>query len=53
MLIIIQDFFFSGGNIYDKSLLNTPKIYDFQKNSELTEGFCKLNEIEIFEINYN
>ena len=43
-------FFFSSGDVYDKSLLNSPKIYDFQKNSELTEGLNKLTELEIFEI---
>ena len=44
-------FYLSCGSIYDKGLLNTPKIYDFQKNDELTEGLNKLTEIEIFEIN--
>ena len=38
-------------NVYDKELLKTPKVYDFQKNGELTEGFNKLTELEIFEIN--
>ena len=43
-------FYKSGENIYDKSLLNTPKIYDFQKNNELTENESKFKELEIFEI---
>ena len=37
--------------INDKGLLKSPKIYDFQKNNELTEGFDKFTELEIFEIN--
>ena len=45
-----NDFYKSGENIYDKSLLNTPKIYDFQKNNELTENESKFKELEIFEI---
>ena len=36
--------------INDKKLLKTPKIYDFQKNEELTEGSNQLTEFEIFEI---
>ena len=44
-------FYFNSGSIYDKKLLNSPKIYDFQKNSELTEGSDKFTELEIFEIN--
>ena len=44
-------FYFGINNdIFDKGLLNYPKIYDFQKNSELTEGFNKLSELEIFEL---
>ena len=43
-------FYKSGENIYDKDLLNTPKIYDFQKNNELTENESKFKELEIFEI---
>ena len=45
-------FYISGETIYDGSLLNEPKIYDFEKNNnELTEGKNKFNELEIFEIN--
>ena len=46
-------FYFSNNKkeIYDKNLLKEPKIYDFQKNTELTEGFNKLTELEIFQIN--
>ena len=44
-------FFLNDDYIYDKGLLNTPKIYDFQNNEELTEGYNKLTEMEIFEIN--
>ena len=43
-------FFFSGQNIFDERLLNKPKVYDFEKNFELTEGKNKFNELEIFEI---
>ena len=39
-----------GDTIYDTGLLNTPKIYDFQKNNELTEGLNKQTELEVFEI---
>ena len=46
-------FYFNSGTIYDQELLNNPKIYDFQKNSELTEGSNKFIEFEIFEINFN
>ena len=45
-------FYFNSGNIYDGGLLNNPKVYDFQKNNELTEGFYKFTELEIFEINF-
>ena len=45
-------FYFSGNSIYDQELLNNPKVYDFQRNNELTEGNSKFNELEIFEINY-
>ena len=38
------------GIINDEGLLNNPKIYDFQKKNELTEGNNKFNELEIFEI---
>ena len=30
-------FYFSGNTIHDTGLLNNPKIYDFEKNQELTE----------------
>ena len=33
--------------------MNNPKIYDFQKNCELTEGINKFTELEIFEISNN
>ena len=46
-------FYFSSGSICDKYLLNNPKIYDFQKNNELTENSNKFLELEIFEINFN
>ena len=45
-------FFFSENTIYDSELLNNPKVYDFQRNKELTEGNSKFNELEIFEINF-
>ena len=38
--------------INDEGLLKNPKIYDFQKNKELTEGLKELSELEIFEINF-
>ena len=38
--------------IHDEKLINEPKVYDFSKNFELTEGLNELNELEIFEINY-
>ena len=43
-------FYLNGNEIYDSQLLNTPKIYDFQKNNELTERDKKFIEFEIFEI---
>ena len=47
-------FYFIGDTIYDRNLLNKPKIYNFEKNNnELTEGKNKFNELEIFEINQN
>ena len=46
-------FYFSGKIIEDKQLINGIKIYDFSKNSELTEGSGKLIELEIFGINQN
>ena len=45
-------FLINSGKIDDKGLINNPKIYDFQKNYELTEGFNEFKELEIFEINY-
>ena len=46
-------FYFNNNSseIYDEGLLNNPKIYDFQKKRELTEGFNKFTELEIYEIN--
>ena len=44
-------FYISNGTIYDSGFLNNPKIYDFQKNYELTEGADKFIELEVFEIN--
>ena len=44
-------FYFTGNTINDSGLLKNPKIYDFEKNNELTEGDNKFNELEIFEIN--
>ena len=41
---------FSGQ--FKEYLLGEPKIYNFQKDDELTEGKNKFNELEIFEINY-
>ena len=46
-------FYFDSGTIYDNKLLNYLKIYDFQKNNELTENSNKFLELEIFEINFN
>ena len=46
-------FYYTNNIIYDTSLISGAKIYDFSKNSELTEGNNKLNELEIFEINFN
>ena len=43
-------FWLSNGN-FSEYLLGNPKIYDFQKNNELTEGLNKFTELEIFEIN--
>ena len=44
-------FYYYKNIIYDQDLINCSKIYDFSKNSELTEGHGKLVELEIFEIN--
>ena len=46
-------FLFWKGNFMCTDLLKTPKIYDFQKNNELTEGKNNFSELEIFEINSN
>ena len=43
-------FYFSGNKINDEGLLTEPKIYDFEKENELTEGKNKLNDFEIYEI---
>ena len=43
-------FWLNEGNINDGGLLDNPKIYDFQKNNEPTEGNTKLLNLEIFEI---
>ena len=43
-------FYFSENIINDKGLLNTPKVYDFKKNMELTNGENNFNELEIFKI---
>ena len=44
-------FYYSDNIINDKQLINGEKIYDFSKNSELTEDSGKLIELEIFKIN--
>ena len=44
-------FYYSDNMINDKQLINGEKIYDFSKNSELTEDSGKLIELEIFETN--
>ena len=46
-------FYYYNNIIYDSSLINGAKIYNFSKNSELTEGDGKLTELEIFEIKVN
>ena len=43
--------FYYQNVIYDTYLINVAKIYDFSKNSELTEGYGNLKELEIFETN--
>ena len=45
-------FWMYEGKVYDKGLLKNPKVYDFQKNNELTEGLDNFKELEIFEINF-
>ena len=44
-------FYINGNSIYG-SLLNNPKVYDFQKVNELTEGKNNFIDLEVFEINY-
>ena len=44
-------FYFDGNSINDDGLLNQPKIYDFKKNSELTNNSKAFKELEIYEIN--
>ena len=43
--------FWIYNNSFGQNLLIEPKIYDFQKKNELTEGLNALTEYEIFEIN--
>ena len=43
-------FYFSGNKINDEGLLTEPKIYDYEKENEITEGKNKLNDFEIYEI---
>ena len=43
-------FYVSGNIICDGGTSREPKIYDFERNSELTEGRNVINEIEIFQI---
>jgi len=43
--------FWIYSGIFKDHLLTNPKIYDFQKDNELTEGKNEFNELEIFEIN--
>ena len=45
--------FWINSGKFNEKLLTEPKIYDFQKNYELTEGKNEFNELEIFEINQN
>ena len=44
-------FYFGDGNLCDAGLVDGAKIYDFSKNSEMTEGPGTFKELEIFEIN--
>ena len=50
-------FYFGDSNdikiIKDKTLLSEPKIYDFQKDYELTDNLNTFTELEIFEINFH
>ena len=56
-LLIGNNWNSNGFNLYSgkfyENLLKNPKIYDFQKDKELTEGKNEFNELEIFEINYD
>ena len=45
-------FYFNGNTIDDSELLYNPKVYDFQKNDELTEGKNNFIDFEEFEIIY-
>ena len=45
--------FWIYANKIHEGLLQNPRIYDFQKSNELTEGKNNFNEFEIFEINFN
>ena len=44
-------FWLNSGKFNEGSLAN-PKIYNFQKNDELTENYKDLTDFEVFEINY-
>ena len=46
-------FWVNSNKINDEYILINPKIYDFKKKNELTEGATELKEFEIFEINLN
>ena len=48
-----EGFYYYQNVIYDKELINVTKIYEFSKNSELTEGLGQLTELEIFETKFN
>ena len=50
-MVIVMDFILVL-ILYDQGLLNTPKVYDFQKNNELTEGDSKFIELEVFEVKF-
>ena len=43
-------FYIQNNLVYDSALINGTKIYDFSYNSELTGGYMKLKELEIFQI---
>ena len=44
--------FWINSGLINENLLNSPKVYDFQKNKELTNDCSKVKEFEVFEINY-